>query len=119
MDLGFSLLLLVVLMFKYHWASDYHVLLLPLFVLAATLAASGLGLIFSALNVSFRDVKYAVPFIIQMGLFVTPVIYPVSYLSARLRPLLALNPMTGVVMGFRWALLGTPWIQMCFGCRSL
>jgi lipopolysaccharide transport system permease protein len=107
-DLGFSLLLLVALMIKYHWALSYHVMLLPLFVVAAALAASGLGLIFSALNVSFRDVKYAVPFIVQMGLFVTPVIYPVSYLSARLRPLLALNPMTGVVMGFRSALLGTP-----------
>src|SRR5438876_5268522 len=76
-DLGFSLLLLVALMIKYHWALSYHVMLLPLFVVAAALAASGLGLIFSALNVSFRDVKYAVPFLVQMGLFVTPVIYPV------------------------------------------
>jgi lipopolysaccharide transport system permease protein len=106
-DLGFSLLLLGALMVKYHWALNHRVMLLPLFVVAAVLAASGLGLIFSALNVSFRDIKYAVPFFIQMGLFVTPVIYPVSYLSARLRPLLALNPMTGVVMGFRSALLGT------------
>jgi lipopolysaccharide transport system permease protein len=107
-DLGFSLLLLVGLMIKYHWAPDSRVLLLPVFILAALLSASGLGLIFSALNVSFRDVKYAVPFIIQMGLFVTPVIYPASYLPARLRPVLALNPMTGVVSGFRTALLGTP-----------
>lgn len=106
-DLGFSLVLLVALMFKYHWALSYHVTLLPFFIGIALLAASGLGLIFSALNVSFRDVKYAVPFVIQMGLFLTPVIYPVNYLSARLRPLLALNPMTGVVMGFRSALLGT------------
>ena len=107
-DLAFSLLLLVALLIKYHWALSYQVMLLPLFVVAALLSACGLGLIFSALNVSFRDVKYAVPFIIQMGLFVTPVIYPVSYLPARLRPLLALNPMTGVVTGFRSALLGTP-----------
>lgn len=106
-DLGFSLLLLVALMIKYHWAPSYHAILLPVFMLMGLLAASGLGLIFSALNVSFRDIKYAVPFFIQMGLFVTPVIYPASYLSARLRPLLALNPMTGVVMGFRSALLGT------------
>jgi lipopolysaccharide transport system permease protein len=107
-DLGFSLLLLFVLMIKYHWALTFHALELPLYILAAVLSASGLGLIFSALNVNFRDIKYAVPFIIQMGLFVTPVIYPVSYLPARLRPLLALNPMTGVVLGFRSALLGTP-----------
>jgi lipopolysaccharide transport system permease protein len=95
-------------MIKYHWALTFHALELPLYILAAVLSASGLGLIFSALNVNFRDIKYAVPFIIQMGLFVTPVIYPVSYLPARLRPLLALNPMTGVVLGFRSALLGTP-----------
>jgi lipopolysaccharide transport system permease protein len=107
-DLGFSLLLLFVLMIKYHWALTFQALELPLYILAAVLSASGLGLIFSALNVNFRDIKYAVPFIIQMGLFVTPVIYPVSYLPARLRPLLALNPMTGVVLGFRSALLGTP-----------
>ncbi len=107
-DLGFSLLLLFVLMIKYHWALTFHALELPVYIVAAVLSASGLGLTFSALNVNFRDIKYAVPFIIQMGLFVTPVIYPVSYLPARLRPLLALNPMTGVVMGFRSALLGTP-----------
>lgn len=117
-DLGFSLLLLFGLMLKYHWTLTWDALLLPVFVLAALLSASGLGLIFSALNVSFRDVKYAVPFIIQMGLFMTPVIYPVTYLPARLRPLLALNPMTGVVMGFRSALLGSAmdvkvfWISM-------
>ena len=107
-DLGFSLLLLFVLMIKYHWALTFHALELPVYIFAALLSASGLGLIFSALNVNFRDIKYAVPFIVQMGLFVTPVIYPVSYLPARLRPLLALNPMTGVVTGFRSALLGTP-----------
>jgi homopolymeric O-antigen transport system permease protein len=107
-DLGFSLLMLFALMLKYHWAITFHVLELPLYILAALLSASGLGLIFSAMNVSFRDVKYAVPFIIQMGLFVTPVIYPITYLPGRLHPLLALNPMTGVVMGFRSALLDTP-----------
>ena len=107
-DLGFSLLLLFALMIKYHWALTSHVLLLPVFVVAALLSASGLGLMCSALNVSFRDIKYAVPFLIQMGLFVTPVIYPVGYLPARLRPILALNPMTGVIAGFRSCLLGTP-----------
>lgn len=107
-DLGFSLALQFCLMLKYRWALTEHALSLPLFMLAALLSASGVGLIFSALNVSFRDVKYAIPFLIQMGLFLTPVIYPVTYLPRRLQPLLALNPMTGVVMGFRWALLGTP-----------
>ena len=62
----------------------------------------------SALNVNFRDVKYAVPFLVQMGIFVTPVIYPASYLSPKWRYVLALNPMAGVVEGFRHALLGSP-----------
>jgi len=106
-DLGFSLALQFCLMLKYHWPLNEHIVWLPIFALAALLSASGLGLAFSALNVSFRDIKYAIPFLIQMGLFLTPVIYPVTYLPRRLQPLLALNPMTGVVMGFRWALLGT------------
>jgi homopolymeric O-antigen transport system permease protein len=81
---------------------------LPVFILVAIFAAGGSGLILSALNVSFRDVKYMVPFMVQMGLFVTPVIYPARYLSSRWQILMGLNPMTGVVVGFRHALLGTP-----------
>jgi len=71
------------------------------------LAASGVGLILSALNVSFRDVKYAVPFLIQMGIFVTPVIYPIHYIPERWQMFMGLNPMSGVVVGFRHALLGS------------
>src|SRR5205807_5396853 len=67
LDMAFSLCLLFVLMLHYHWALGGHALLLPVFILAAVLSASGLGMILSALNVSFRDVKYAVPFLIQMG----------------------------------------------------
>src|SRR5262249_6046084 len=66
----------------------------------------GLGLILSALNVSFRDVKYAVPFFIQMGLFVSPVIYPLSYVPGRFRFVLGLNPMSGMIAGFRYSMLG-------------
>jgi lipopolysaccharide transport system permease protein len=84
------------------------VLWLPLFIVGAVLAAAGTGLILSALNVSFRDVKYAVPFMVQMGLFVTPVIYPAHYIPQRWQFLLGLNPMAGVVIGFRHALLGSP-----------
>jgi len=110
-DLGFSLVLLFLLIFKYHWSLTYHALLLPIFILAAFLAASGLGLAFSAFNVKFRDVKYAVPFLVQMGIFVTPVIYPIRYIPARWQMLAGLNPMAGVVLGFRYSLLGTavPW----------
>lgn len=108
LDMVLSLLLLVGLMIYYHWALTWTALWLPVFILAVALAASGLGLILSALNVNFRDVKYAVPFLIQMGIFVTPVIYPPSYLPSKWRYGLALNPMTGVVMGFRHAFLGSP-----------
>jgi lipopolysaccharide transport system permease protein len=107
-DLCLSLGLLFCMMIKYHWSLTYHALLLPVFILAAFLSASGIGLVFSAFNVSFRDVKYAVPFLIQMGIFVTPVIYPIRYIPARWQTLIGLNPMTGVVLGFRSALLGSP-----------
>jgi len=108
LDLAFSLGLLVVLMIYYRWHVSFTALLmLPVFILAAVLAAGGAGLILSALNVSFRDVKYAVPFLIQMGIFVTPVIYPVRYIPQKWRMLLGLNPMAGVVLGFRHSLLGS------------
>ena len=106
-DLCFSLGLCAVLMMIYHWPVTLAILWLPVFTLGAFLAATGSGLILSALNVSFRDIKYAVPFLIQMGLFVTPVIYPPSYFPKKVHFILNLNPMAGVVIGYRHALLGT------------
>jgi lipopolysaccharide transport system permease protein len=108
LDLFVSLILMLGLMVWYRWPLSGSIAWLPLFVLSSFLAASGLGLILSAWNVSFRDVKYAVPFFIQMGLFLTPVIYPLNYVPAKLQLLMALNPMTGVVMGVRHAFLGSP-----------
>ena len=107
LDLTLSLALFGAMMVYYHWPLTLSVLWLPVYLLAAVLAASGVGFILSALNVSFRDVKYAVPFMVQMGLFLTPVIYPVRYVPERLQPLIGLNPMAGVVIGFRHALLGS------------
>lgn len=107
-DLFLTLGLLAVMMVFYHWPLTTHVFWLPVFILAAVLSAAGTGLILSALNVSFRDVKYVVPFMVQMGLFVTPVIYPAHYIPQRWQFLMGLNPMAGVVIGFRYALLGTP-----------
>jgi lipopolysaccharide transport system permease protein len=111
LDLSLSLGLLVLLMFYYRWPVSAKLFWLPVFILAAVLATSGAGLILSAFNVSFRDVKYAVPFLIQMGIFVTPVIYPIRYIPGHWRILMGLNPMTGVVLGFRYSLLGSasPW----------
>lgn len=107
-DLALSLGLFAAMLVYYHWPLTLAVFWLPVFIVAAFLAAAGTGLILSAVNVSFRDVKYVVPFLVQMGIFVTPVIYPVRYVPARWHLLLGLNPMSGVVLGFRHALLGSP-----------
>jgi lipopolysaccharide transport system permease protein len=108
LDLLLSLGLLLLMMLYYHWHLTAAVLWLPIFLAGAVLAAAGTGLTLSALNVSFRDVKYAVPFMVQMGIFITPVIYPARYLPHRWQILMGLNPMAGVVIGFRHALLGSP-----------
>ncbi len=83
------------------------ILLLPLFLLLALITALGVGLWLSALNVRYRDVRYTIPFLTQFWMFATPVAYPSSLLSEPWRTLYGLNPMVGVVEGFRWALLGT------------
>ena len=108
LDLGLSVIILFFMMLKYRWPFTYQIVWLPVFTLAAFLATSGLGLALSAINVSFRDVKYAVPFLIQMGIFVTPVIYPLRYIPARWQALVGLNPIAGIVVGFRSAFLGSP-----------
>jgi lipopolysaccharide transport system permease protein len=106
LDLVVSMLLLVVLMFWYHWRVTSALVWSPLYVIGTILAAGGLGLILSGLNVRFRDVKYAVPFLIQMGLFVSPVIYPLRYVPPRFRWLMGLNPMAGMIDGFRASVIG-------------
>jgi len=84
-----------------------NVLWLPLLILLAVATSLGVGLWLSALNVQFRDVRYVVPFITQFWMFATPIAYPSSLLSEPWRTVYGLNPMVGVVEGFRWALLGT------------
>lgn len=83
------------------------VLTLPLFLLLALVTSLGVGLWLSALNVNYRDVNYVLPFLTQIWLFLTPIVYPSSALSDKWQLVYALNPMAGVVNGFRWALLGT------------
>jgi len=82
-------------------------LTLPLFLLLAFTTALGCGLLLAALNVRYRDIAYVTPFLIKLWLFVTPVAYPSSLIPDRWRALYGLNPMVGVVEGFRWALLDT------------
>ncbi|MEI2689464.1 MAG: ABC transporter permease [Anaerolineae bacterium] len=105
-DFAVGSILLAVLMALYRVPLTPAVLLLPFFLLLATITALGFGLWLSALNVRYRDIKQLVPFIVQLWMYLTPVIWPVTIIPERFRPLLALNPMTGVVSGFRWALLG-------------
>ena len=106
-DFGVAFLMLIAMMFWYRMVPTANVLWLPLFVLLAFVTSLGVGLWLSAMNVQYRDVKYVVPFLTQFWLFATPVAYPSSLLTGRWREVYALNPMVGVVEGFRWALLGT------------
>lgn len=106
-DFAITLIVLALLMVYYGVMPGSAILLLPLFLLLAMLTALGFGLWLSALNVRYRDVTYLMPFLVQVWMYVTPVIYGTSILPERYRFVLGLNPMTGVVEGFRWALLGS------------
>jgi lipopolysaccharide transport system permease protein len=108
-DFAVALVLLIVLMIAYHVAPGPQLLLMPLFVALGVIAALGVGLWLSALNVEYRDVRYVIPFLTQLWLFCTPVLYASSAVSTPWkRTLLGLNPMSGVVEGFRWCTLGQP-----------
>jgi len=108
LDFFVAFAILIVLMAVYGITPTVNVLCVPLFSLLALLAAIGVGLWFAALNVKYRDVRHAVPLLVQVWLFATPIAYPSSLVPAAWRWAYGLNPMAGVVEGFRWALLGTP-----------
>jgi lipopolysaccharide transport system permease protein len=105
-DFGISLVVFGGLMAWYRFAPHPAALLLPLFLLYAVVAAVAFGVWLAALNVRYRDVQFALPFLVQIGLFVSPVVYPVTLVPASVRLLYDLNPMTLVIQGFRWGLLG-------------
>ena len=106
-DFFLAFAVLLGMMLFYGFAPTVNILWLPLFILLIFITALGVGLWLSALNVQFRDVRYTVPFLTQFWLFATPIAYPSSLLSEPWRTLYGINPMVGVVEGFRWALLGT------------
>jgi len=106
-DLAFASVVLGAMMVVYGVVPHVTVLLVVPLLLLALLTALGVGVWFAALNVRYRDIKYVVPFLIQVWLFLTPVAYPSSLIDQPWRTLSALNPMVGVVEGTRWALLGT------------
>lgn len=105
-DFALSLVLLFVLLLYAGIPLTWKVLTLPLFVLVAMLTALGVGLLLSTANVKYRDVGHAIPFLIQIWMFLSPIVYPVSLVPERWKLLYGLNPMAGVIEGFRWALLG-------------
>lgn len=106
-DFVLAFLMLIAMMAHYHIAPTRHVVWLPFFLLVALTASLGVSIWFSAMHVQFRDVQYAVPFIVQVWMYATPIAYPSSLLSEPWRTVYAINPMVGVVEGFRWALLGS------------
>ena len=105
-DLGVSFLMLLAMMAWYHYAPTWRMVLLPGLVAIAFAAALGPGLVLTALNVRYRDFRYVIPFILQFGIFVCPVAYRSSAVPEEWRLLYSLNPMVGVIDGFRWAILG-------------
>ena len=114
-DLFIASAVLAILMVYYKVPISPGVLLVPVLILITMMNAVGFGIWFSALNVRYRDVQYAIPFLIQIWLFATPVIYPVSLLGEKYRFLLMLNPMGGVIEAFRPAILGhmpIPWTSL-------
>ena len=107
-DFAIAFVVMIGLMVYYNMLPGWAVITLPLFSLLAVVAALSVGLWLSALNVKYRDIRYTLPFLAQLWLFVTPVAYPSSLVPLKWQAVYGLNPMVCVVDGFRWALLGKP-----------
>ena len=105
-DFLISFVILVIMMIYYQFAPRWNLLLLPLFLLLALLASLGPGLWITALNVKYRDFRYIIPFIVQFGLYISPVGFSSNVIPEEWRLLYSLNPVVGVIDGFRWCILG-------------
>ena len=105
-DFLISFAILSVLMIYYRFSPTWNILLLPGFFLIAFITAMGIGLFITSLNVKYRDFRYVIPFLVQFGLYVSPVGFSSSVIPEQYRLLYSLNPMVGVIDGFRWAILG-------------
>lgn len=105
-DFLISFSILIVLLFWYKFTPGWQILVLPLFIIMAFAASFGAGLLLASLNVKFRDFRYIVPFIVQFGLYVSPVGFSSNVIPEKWRLLYSLNPMVGVIDGFRWSILG-------------
>jgi lipopolysaccharide transport system permease protein len=110
-DFAIAFVILVGMMFYYKVPLTGQIWAVPLFILLTLVAALGVGLWFSAWNLHYRDVRYLLPFLTQFWLFATPIAYPLSEIPAELKVLYSVNPMVGVVEGFRWALADGPQVE--------
>lgn len=106
-DFMIAFVILIAMMLYYGFVPTINIIWLPVFILLALMTSLGVGLWLSAFNVQYRDFQYTLPFLIQLWLFASPVVYPSTLLPESYRWLYGLNPMAGVIEGFRWALLGT------------
>jgi lipopolysaccharide transport system permease protein len=105
-DFLISFVILIALIIWYQFPIGWQILTLPIFIVMAFLASLGPGLLITALNVKYRDFRYVIPFIVQLGLYVSPVGFSSTLVPAEWRLLYSLNPVVGVIDGFRWSILG-------------
>lgn len=114
-DFAISLVVMAFLLIVYQVVPGPNLVLLPLLILATVLAALGTGTLLSALTVAYRDFRYVVPFLLQIWMFASPVAYPLKLVPERWQVVYALNPMAGIIDGYRASLLGEPLHGMCLG----
>jgi len=107
LDFSIAFIVLILMMFYFRIYPNIMILYLPLLVILMMLTASEVGMLLAALNAKYRDIRYIIPFLVQLWLFASPVVYPASMLPEKYRLVYALNPMVGVIEGFRSVLLGT------------
>jgi lipopolysaccharide transport system permease protein len=119
LDFAIAFGLLLVLMFYYDIGPSVNILMLPVLVILTSLLAVGTGMWMSALNVKYRDIRYALPFLIQLGMFATPIIYPSSLVPDGWRWLMAFNPLTGQIEAYRAAFFGRPFDWLALGVSAV
>jgi lipopolysaccharide transport system permease protein len=105
-DFIISFVILVFMMFWYNYIPGIRILILPILMILTTITALGAGFLFAALNVKYRDFRYVIPFVVQLGLYISPVGFSSDIISEKWRLLYSLNPMVGIIDGFRWSILG-------------
>ncbi len=112
-DFAISMCVMFCLMIGFGVAFPFQMLLIPIFTVTAFLTVVGVGSLLAALNVTYRDFRYVIPFMVQLWMFASPVVFPLEFVPAEWRPLYSLNPMVGVISGFRSSILGSPFHWDC------